>query len=628
MRITLLVISIFFFTKLYAAPQEKDSLLQKGIDLYNQGAYEQSIDVLQSRLKTAIAQNDKNVQRVIYNNLGNDFGNIGKTVDALKAYEHALSIAEELKDKKSIAKCTKNIGALYADTKDFDKALLKYDEAEKIAASISDTFTLADCANNKGVVFEQQKKYEEALKNYTRALALYQQLKMDDRIAMLYNNLGVVYKYLKNYDKSIEFYRQSLAISEKLDSKFMIAANLINIGNIYEMKGDYKKAIELNEKGLQTGRDINSQELIMNAYESLANDYAKSGDYQKGFELYRTYTAVKDSFISVERSKQLADMQTKYETEKKEKQIIKLEKARYQMLAVIGIMLLVLVIAFLLYNRQQVLQKQRREKAIAEAEYNERMRIAKDVHDDLGSGLSKISLMADMAQRRISGNEQLGSDMGDIARLSKKLSEAVSTGNELPANINGLSAGLSEITQLAETARKKTGENIYLGNEIRHISAMSRELIDNMRDLIWVLNPENTTLEQLVARLREYCCDYLDGMQIDVALDFPHDVPALKMSREGQRNIFLTVKESVNNSIKHSGTTRMDIGLKITGNNLLISVTDNGRGFNVSNTRGNGNGLRNMKQRIETTGGSYTITSAIGTGTTTAISVPLSRLAV
>ena len=157
---------------------------------------------------------------------------------------------------------------------------------------------------------------------------------------------------------------------------------------------------------------------------------------------------------------------------------------------------------------------------------------------------------------------------------------------------------------------------------------MSRELVDNMRDLIWVLNPENTTLEQLVARLREYCSDYLDGMQVDVMLDFPMDAPHLKISREGQRNIFLTVKESVNNSIKHSGTTAMNISLKITKSDLQISVGDNGRGFDIGSIRSGGNGLRNMKQRIESVGGNYEISSVLNKGTITTISVFLNRLAV
>src|SRR5205823_3216446 len=138
----------------------------------------------------------------------------------------------------------------------------------------------------------------------------------------------------------------------------------------------------------------------------------------------------------------------------------------------------------------------------------------------------------------------------------------------------------------------------------------SKELIDNMRDLIWVLNPENTTLDNLVARLREYCSDYLDGLEISVTLDFPKDVPTMRISRESQRNIFSTVKESINNCVKHAGATEIYIALKLDNDQFSITVSDNGGGFEMNNLKGSGNGLRNMKQRIETVGGVFSIISS------------------
>ena len=264
-------------------------------------------------------------------------------------------------------------------------------------------------------------------------------------------------------------------------------------------------------------------------------------------------------------------MQTKYETEKKEKQIIGLEKTRYQMLAVIGILFLVMVIAFLLYNRQQALQKQRREKAIAEAEYNERMRIAKDVHDDLGSGLSKISLTANVAEQK-----------------------ALNNGNTAP--------------------------------DIRHIASMSKDLVDNMRDLIWVLNPENTTLDNLVTRMREYCADYLEGMGIEAILTFPDHVPEMRISRETQRNIFLTIKEAINNCVKHAGGTKINVVVTLYHDSLNMVIKDDGKGFDIKSIKGRGNGLRNMKQRIESIGGKFTIEPAPEKGTTIQITVPTNKL--
>ncbi len=566
---------VLFFTILFfpasAVLAQNDTLLQKGIDLYDKGEYEKSIVVLQQRLTIAISDNDKKVQKTIYNSLGNNYTSIGKTLDALKAYQDAISIAEELKDRRSVARTTKNIGGLYSDTKDFARAMQKYDEAEKIALEVRDTSTIADCANNRGVVYEQEKKYNEALEQYTKAIVLYTALKQDDRICRLYNNLGIVYKFLKNYDKSIECYQKSLELSKKTGSKFMVAANQINIGNVYEMKGDYKTAIELNEQGLQTGKEINAQELVMEAIGNLAEDHAKAGDYKRGFELFKEFAAVKDSFINVDRSRQTADLQTKYETEKKEKTIIALEKNRYQMLAVIGILTLLIVIAYLLYSRQQVKQKQAREKAVLAAEYNERMRIAKDVHDDLGSGLSKISLMAGIAQAK---------------------------------------------------AQPGAAQN----NDVTQIAGVAKELIDNMRELIWVLNPENTTLDQLVARLREYCADYVENLPVEMELDFPSEVSPMRITREVQRNIFLTVKEAINNGIKHAHANVIAVTLKLDHDAVNITVADNGKGFDISTVKGGGNGLRNMQQRIENVGGVFAIESAAG-GTSINISIPMNKVA-
>jgi signal transduction histidine kinase len=197
----------------------------------------------------------------------------------------------------------------------------------------------------------------------------------------------------------------------------------------------------------------------------------------------------------------------------------------------------------------------------------ERLRISKDVHDDIGSGLSRISLLSEMAARKIRDNQMPEKDLGSI-------------------------------------------------------SAITKELVDNMRDLIWVLNPENTTLENLITRIREYCADYLDGLPVDTQFSFPDTVPPLNISREVQRNIFSTVKEAVNNCVKHSGATRILIAARVDREHFILIISDNGRGFEECEARKEGNGLRNMKHRIDVTGGIFEIVSGKGSGTQITISVP------
>jgi signal transduction histidine kinase/ligand-binding sensor domain-containing protein len=202
----------------------------------------------------------------------------------------------------------------------------------------------------------------------------------------------------------------------------------------------------------------------------------------------------------------------------------------------------------------------------------ERLRISKDVHDDIGSGLSKISLLSEMASMKINNN-------------------------------------------------------IAPNQDIEHISNVSKELVDNMHDLIWVLNPENTTLDNLVSRIREYCADYMDGVACILELSFHDDIPDLNISREVQRNIFSTIKEALNNAVRHANATRINVTLNIVQEVFSIEVADNGKGFASKETQDRGNGLRNMKQRLGSIGGTCVITSAPDKGTRVALTISLSHMA-
>lgn len=224
------------------------------------------------------------------------------------------------------------------------------------------------------------------------------------------------------------------------------------------------------------------------------------------------------------------------------------------------------------YARRKVLAKTR-ELEQQHALNMERIRISKDVHDDIGSGLSKISLLSQIANSKIKDNQALSGD-------------------------------------------------------ISNISSISKELVDNMRDLIWLLNPENTTLDSLAARIREYSADYLDGMSVGVFFEFPESVPTMSISRNVQRNILLTVKEAINNSVKHARAGIVRIKLTIDKDVLSISISDNGKGFNINSISGRGNGLRNMRHRIETLGGNCDIASETNEGTVIHMSIPFNKITV
>lgn len=204
-------------------------------------------------------------------------------------------------------------------------------------------------------------------------------------------------------------------------------------------------------------------------------------------------------------------------------------------------------------------EKQEYEKQIAilSAQQDERSRISADMHDELGSGVTAIRL-------------------------------------------------------LSEIARKKTKETPV--EEIDRISYNANELMTKMNAIIWSMNPGNDTVSSLVAYIRSYASEYLDNFDMLYRINTPADLPKLEVSGVKRRNIFLVLKESINNVMKHSGATEVVIDVLFTDSNqLIVEIADNGKGIDAEKLNQFGNGLKNMKRRMESIGGSFNISSSKGT---------------
>ena len=196
----------------------------------------------------------------------------------------------------------------------------------------------------------------------------------------------------------------------------------------------------------------------------------------------------------------------------------------------------------------------------------ERLRISKDMHDEVGASLTRISILS-----------QLAGDPKNDPESKKKL--------------------------------------------VGQINEIAGDVVDEMSQIIWAMNPKNDSLDSFASYLRQYASGYLEAAQIDGIFLFPDTVPSAPMSSELRRNIFLTAKEALHNIVKHSSATRVEISLVYQNNLLSVKIRDNGKGFEIEKRTGKGNGLANMQKRIEETGGSYTIISEPGKGTDIAIKV-------
>jgi ligand-binding sensor domain-containing protein/signal transduction histidine kinase len=196
-----------------------------------------------------------------------------------------------------------------------------------------------------------------------------------------------------------------------------------------------------------------------------------------------------------------------------------------------------------------------------------RRRIATDLHDDVGSSLTQISLLTEVVRQRVNG--------------------------ENPAT-----------------------------EQLKLIGRISRELVDSMSDIVWSINPAKDTLNDLSQRMRLFASDVLTSKQIKVQFEAPDEKQQVKVGTNMRREIFLAFKEGVNNVARHSACREAKIEFQMNVDELILQISDDGKGFDHSRN-GDGNGLSSMNERIKTLGGVFEIISRAGQGTTLKFVIPL-----
>lgn len=176
-------------------------------------------------------------------------------------------------------------------------------------------------------------------------------------------------------------------------------------------------------------------------------------------------------------------------------------------------------------------------------------------------------------------------------------------------------SALSEIAILSELVKKEINDPHNAEAHIHKISDRSREVTQSISQIVWAINPKNDPLKNLVAYIRHYAVQYFTASPIRCHCNFPETVPEVRLSAEARRNVFLAVKESLHNIVKHSSATDAVITLRQTGTNIEILIEDNGRGFLPGTRATFGNGLENMTMRLAQIKGACEVQSSPGAGT-------------
>jgi signal transduction histidine kinase len=188
-----------------------------------------------------------------------------------------------------------------------------------------------------------------------------------------------------------------------------------------------------------------------------------------------------------------------------------------------------------------------------------------------------------------------------------------------------LGANLTEITLLSELAQSSDAPAQEVQSDVRRIATKARDLTHSLDEIVWAVNPRNDTLDSFVTYTCIHAEDYLKTAGIRCRLKVPGKVESRALATDVRHNLFLVVKEALNNIIKHANATEVLISFSLERSRFEIAIKDNGRGFNFTEMSAaakeskerpaGGNGLLNMRQRMEDIGGSFELQSAPGEGT-------------
>lgn len=566
--------------------------------------------------------------------------------EALEFARKGVELGKEIKWNKGIAGCYLNIAAAYGFASKFDSALIFQDSSLVYAYKEGEPKRLALIYLNKADVYMQLRLFDKALQ-YCDSSSVYAELaNNDDRKARIFQTIGSIYYYQELYDKSVEYYNKALVLYNKINNMAMASIVINNLANIYKHQKNYDLALKSLFSAIKIGDSINDlnnmsmyhsnigdvymeqnkyaeaeryyamglkfaldqrdsndiarnyaqladvnlrlnkpelsiqfaskayniakrnfyNEHIASSSDILSKAYYKTGDFKMAFDFFELNRIVNDTLNKQQFNADIIAMQTRFDVTQKEKTIQLLnENAAIQQQLIkrknslnyilLAGFILVAITTFTIYNRYKLKQQLK--------EFQWRNIIAADLHDDIGSTLSSIRMYSDIV------NDKIKAQYPDASSLLSRMSES------------------------------------------------SREMIDNMSDIVWAIKPLNDSFENLADRMFNFASGLCNSHQIVLQMPVYKELENIKIGMEERRDLYLIFKETLNNAIKYATATQIDIHFSRTKNILIMSIKDNGIGFDPTfkSNKVGGNGLKNMRDRAAQHNWKLTIDSAVDKGT-------------
>jgi two-component system sensor histidine kinase UhpB len=544
--------------------------------IYNRMGKTDSTAVIILRLKAMLPLLDSNGRERarIEMYLGHNDKHKANYTEALAHYYKALRSFTYLNDSLNEGNIFISLATVLVNLGQDDKALSYHQQAAALFTKMGRRPELATELINLTDMYYTSNRLDSAEVSVQKALAIAQDLHDNVVQAYAYIHLGNINNRRKNFGAAEKYFLQSIQIGEPAGIENALGESYQGLGEMYMAQQQPSKAAPYLAKHFQLAKDDKDNGEIIEATLNIAeNEYALH-HYDKAYEFQKLYSAYKDTVYTATASKSMAEMESKYQAEKKEKEIVllkkdqelsrvSLQKQQAFQYGAIALIALLALIGFLVINRYRVVQRSKR---LIEME---RMRnhIARDLHDDIGSTLTSINIMSKVALQQETGNTAMTANM-------------------------------------------------------QKIKERSAAIMESMGDIVWAINPQNDSFEQIVSRMKEFTAEILEPLNIQYQFKEEGDFSNLLLDIQKRKDLYLLFKEAVNNAAKYSQCTNLVVDIRQQAQLLYLAVTDDGIGFDEQRVK-HGNGLANMRERAASMGATLITHTEPGKGTSITLQVPL-----
>jgi signal transduction histidine kinase len=554
------------------------------------GNYLKALEYYEASLEIRERRNDQKGIAAVYNNMGIIFYHQANFPRALENFLKALSIEEKIQNVLGIANGNLNVGAVYVEQGNHNKALAHFGVALKAFKKSDSQQGAALITNNIAAVQQNLGQYEKAIALFNEALVINKKIGDRKGYSRGLNNIGETYKTMGRFEDAIRYFEQSLAIKEDIADKKGIAAIKSSMGIVYANLGKLEKALSVEKQALDLSLQLGARELIRNTYGNLSTVYAKMRNFQAAYEYAQKFKQEHDSLFNSENEKKVTELQMQYEFDKKEAltraqqekrdKITELAAQQHRRerlyYGVIGAILFLAVLALwsrltLVRKTKKLLEEKNRqiqaEKVIAEQQrvraelMDIRHKIAKDLHDDIGSSLSSISIYSEVAGKLTAGQAP-------------------------------------EVNKI-----------------LVNVGKIALDAMENMNDIVWTINPMNDKLDDIMQRLHVLSAHLKEASNIVVHFDVPDNIHETTLTMNQRKNIYLIFKEAINNIAKYAGASNCFVRIEKNGDLVIVNIRDDGNGFDQRTASLGGNGIINMEKRAAEMNGTFELRSAPLKGT-------------